>query len=126
MAKAKSKLETDYQKGLKKEIRRRLPGCYVFKIDGLQGIPDLLILFNDRWALLEVKRDAQAPYQPNQEWYIEQFDKMSFSSVIFPENQEDVLNALQQTLTSRRKARNVQREQVPLDQLRQRETALMG
>jgi hypothetical protein len=107
LAKAKTKLETDFQTGLKKDIRRLLPGCYVFKIDGLQGVPDLLILFNDRWALLEVKRDAQAPYQPNQEWYIEQFNKMSFSSVIFPENKEVVLNALQQAFTSRRKTRAI-------------------
>jgi hypothetical protein len=125
LAKAKTKLERDFQAGLKKDIRRRLPGCFIIKLDAneIQGIPDLLILFNDRWAILEVKRDAQAPFQPNQEWYIEQFDKMSFSSVIFPENKEVVLNALQQTLAPRGKARDIQREQVPLDKLRQRQIA---
>jgi len=125
MAKAKSKLESDFQAGLKKELRRLFPGCFIIKLDAneQQGIPDLLILFNDRWAILEAKRDAQAPFRPNQEWYIEQFDRMSFSSVIYPENKEVVLNALQQAFSSRRKARAVQRKQVPLDQLRQRPAA---
>lgn len=109
MAKAKSKLESDFQAGLKKEIRRLFPGCFIMKLDcnDQQGIPDLLILFNDRWAILEAKRDAQAPFQPNQEWYIEQFNKMSFSSVIFPENKEVVLNALQQAFSPSRKARTI-------------------
>lgn len=120
MAKAKSKLESDFQAGLKKDLRRLFPGCFIIKLDAneQQGIPDLLILFNDRWAILEAKRDAQAPFRPNQEWYIEQFNKMSFSSVIFPENKKVVLSALQQAFASGGKARSIQREQIPLDQLR--------
>lgn len=97
-------LERDFQPELKKEIRTRFPGCYIFKLDSseFQGIPDLLILFENKWAILEVKRSANSDYQPNQEWYIEQFNAMSFSSVIFPENKEAVLDDLQLAFSVRR------------------------
>lgn len=103
-------LETVYQSNLKKDIRNRLPGSYVMKMDSqdYQGMPDLLIIWEDCWAILEVKRSAPAPsdYQPNQEWYIDRLNSMSFSSVIYPENQEEVLDALQYSFESRRQARH--------------------
>ena len=107
-----SALERDFQPELKKEIRARFPGCYIFKLDSseYQGIPDLLILFNDKWAILEVKRNAAAIHQPNQDWYVDEFDKMSFSAFIFPENKEAVLNDLQQAFGTRRAPRYYQRQ----------------
>ena len=101
MARGRLALERDFQPKLKKEIRARFPGCYIFKLDSseFQGIPDLLILWGERWAILEVKREEPTSpddYQPNQEWYIEEFNRLSFSSVIFPENKEAVLDDLQQ------------------------------
>jgi len=61
----------------------------------IQGIPDLLILFGTRWAMLEVKMMASANVQPNQEYYVQLFDDMSFSAFIYPSNEEEVLNDLQ-------------------------------
>jgi hypothetical protein len=99
--------ESAYQARLIKVIRNYLPGCIILKNDAayLQGIPDLMILFNDRWAMLEVKRSAKEPYQPNQEFYLEMLDVMSFASVIYPENEDEVLYALQCALQPRRSAR---------------------
>lgn len=96
--------ERDYQPKLIKRIERLLPGAYVRKIVADQGWPDLLILWEDRWALLEVKREkpTASDFEPNQEWYIEEFDSMSFSACIYPENEQEVLYALQQTFRSRR------------------------
>lgn len=96
--------ERDYQPKLIKRIERMLPGAYVRKIVADQGWPDLLILWEDRWALLEVKREkpTASDFEPNQEWYIEEFDSMSFSACIYPENEQEVLYALQQTFRSRR------------------------
>lgn len=90
------KKESDFQKDLKKEIKGRFPGCMILKNDPtcIQGIPDLLILYKDRWAALEVKRSANANHQTNQDYYVEKMNGMSFSSFIFPENKEEVLNAM--------------------------------
>lgn len=96
------KLERNFQEGLIKEIKRIFPGCIVMKNDSsyIQGIPDLLILYKNKWASLEVKKDSHARKQPNQEYYVEQMDKMSFSRFIYPENKEEILNELYQTFES--------------------------
>lgn len=100
-------LESEFQADLIKEIKFLLPGSFVLKNDSayMQGVPDLLILFRNRWAMLEVKKSENEPYQPNQEWYLEQFNAMSFSATIYPENREIVLDELQHALRSRRAAR---------------------
>ncbi len=88
--------ENKFQADLKKELKRLLPGSIVMKLDSsdIQGIPDLLILYGDKWATLEVKKNALASRRPNQEYYVRMMDSMSFSRFIFPENKEEVLNEL--------------------------------
>lgn len=92
-----AKLERDFQANLVKELKTIFPGCIVMKNDSsyIQGIPDLLILHNDKWASLECKKSANAKKQPNQEYYVGRMNEMSFSRFISPENKEDVLNDLQ-------------------------------
>lgn len=91
--------ESEYQRTLIKKIQSIFPGCYIFKNDPLetQGIPDLLILFGNQWAMLEVKLSERSLDQPNQEYYVRLFNEMSFASFISPENEEMVLNDLQST-----------------------------
>lgn len=95
-------LESQFQSKLIKELKKLFPGCIVMKSDAgyLQGIPDLLILFNDKWAALECKQHAGAKKQPNQEYYVGKMDEMSFSRFICPENKEEVLHDLQQSFQS--------------------------
>lgn len=95
-------LEKDFQKNLKKEIKALLPGSEVFKTDPRQkqGIPDLLILYNDKWAALEVKKETDAHRQIHQDYYVDKWDKMSFARFISPENKKEVLNELQSALKS--------------------------
>lgn len=95
-----SKLERDFQAKLIKEIKNEFPGCMVMKTDPtyIQGLPDLLILHNDKWAALEVKRSAKASKRPNQDYYVGKMNDMSFASFIYPENKEDVLDELRKTL----------------------------
>lgn len=97
-----SKRENAYQADLIKEIKRRLPGCFILKNDAnyLQGVPDLLVLYNDRWAMLEVKMSSDARLQPNQGHYVHVLGEMSFASFIYPENEEETLDALQHALQS--------------------------
>lgn len=100
-------LESVFQSNLIRELKDMFPGCVILKNDAnyIQGFPDLLILYNNTWAALECKKDANAPYRPNQEYYLELLDEMSYASVIYPEIKREVLNELQQTLQPRRPAR---------------------
>lgn len=92
-------LESRFQANLIKELKRLFPGCIVIKSDSgyLQGIPDLLVLYNDKWASLECKQSAVSKKQPNQEYYVGKMNEMSFSRFICPENKEEVLCDLQQS-----------------------------
>lgn len=92
--------ENKFQSDLIKELKMIFPGCVVIKNDPnyIQGIPDLLILFNDRWAALECKKEKKSKHRPNQDFYISQMNNMSYASFIYPENKEDVINELQSAL----------------------------
>lgn len=94
--------ENAYQAKLTKKIKRIFPGCVLLKNDASyqQGILDWTILYGDRWASLEVKISASAPLQPNQEFFLRKLDDMSFAAVIFPENEAEVLGALQQAFAA--------------------------
>ena len=63
----------------------------------IQGIPDLLVLYNDKWATLESKKSATASHRPNQDYYVAKMNAMSFSRFIYPENKEDVLDELRES-----------------------------
>ena len=97
-----SQLERTFQKKLINELQDRFPGCMVMKLDSsyIQGIPDLLVLYNDKWATLECKRQSNAEKQSNQPYYVEKMNSMSFSRFIYPENKEEVMNELQKTFES--------------------------
>lgn len=97
--------ESKFQSDLIKEIKERFEGAIVLKNDPshIQGIPDLTILYKDKWAALECKKKESAKRQPNQTYYVDQLRTMSYASFIFPENKEAVLDELQQAFTSRRK-----------------------
>lgn len=93
-----AKRESRFQAELIKKIKAMFAGCVVLKTNPkyIQGFPDLLILVGERWASLECKREEDAKYQQNQEYYIEKLDGMSFARTIYPENEKEVLDELQQ------------------------------
>jgi hypothetical protein len=95
-----SRLESGFQDKLKKELEKLFPGCMVFKMDQIQGIPDLLVLYGKTWFSLECKKFTRAKKQPNQEYYVGLMNKMSFSRFISPENKEEVLHELCKTFKS--------------------------
>ncbi len=96
--------ESAYQSLLIKYLRVLFPGCLILKndTDYIQGIPDLLVLYKNKWAMLEVKSSGRAPEQPNQDYYIELLDNMSFAAFIYPENEEEVLYELQKAFRTKR------------------------
>lgn len=89
-------LENKFQSNLIKELKLIFPGCIVMKNDSsyIQGIPDLLVLYKNKWASLECKKNASASKRPNQEYYVGLMDEMSFSRFICPENKDEILNEL--------------------------------
>ncbi len=92
-------LENKFKQQLIHKIEKRLPGAMVLHLDPneKQGIPDLLVLYKNKWGTLEGKKNASASKRPNQEYYVELMNEMSFSRFICPENEEEVLNELEQT-----------------------------
>lgn len=102
-----SKLERDYQTGVLDRLRAMFPGCIILKNDEQYqtGIPDWSLFWIGNWAFLEIKRSKDAAVQPLQEYFIEQAAEMCFGAFIYPENEEEVLDAIQQAFRARRKAR---------------------
>lgn len=88
--------ESKFQRDLIKKIQRYVPGSIVLKNDPnyLQGIPDLIVLHGDMWAMLEVKASKYAKVQPNQEYYVNTLTRMGFARFIYPENETDILREL--------------------------------
>lgn len=103
--------ESAFERRLIRRIESMFPGCVILKNNAnlIQGIPDRLILWQKHWAMLEVKRSANEPFQPNQEYYLDMFHEMSFAGCIYPENEEEVLSALQSAFTTPRQTRVSQR-----------------
>jgi len=92
-------LEREFQAKLIRDIHNRFPGCIVMKNDSgyLQGIPDLTVLYKNHWATLEDKKNAKATHRPNQDYYVEKMNEMSFSAFVYPENVEEVLNEMERS-----------------------------
>lgn len=100
-------LENRFKTELVSEIEDMFPGCIVVHLDPneIQGIPDLLVLYENKWAALEGKKSANATHRPNQDYYVDLMNKMSFAAFIYPENKEEVLHELQQAFRVRRSTR---------------------
>ena len=60
--------------------------------------PDLLVLIQDQWFMLECKQHANSPVQPNQGYYNDLFGEMSFCRFVYPENESEVLDEIQRSL----------------------------
>ena len=94
--------ENKFQAKLIHDIKCRCPDCLVLKNDPnyIQGIPDLLVLNGNKWAALECKKDGKASKRPNQAYYIQKMNTMSFARFVSPENKEEVLNEMEQAFKS--------------------------
>lgn len=100
-------LESEFKSKLIKEIEDLYPGAVILKNDAnrLQGVLDQLILFGPRWAMFEAKRSVSASHRPNQDYYVDMFNQMSFAKFVYPENKEEFLYELQQALRPGRRTR---------------------
>ncbi len=94
--------EAQYQTKVLNKIKGMLPGCHIIKNDAAyqQGIPDWSIFFEHHWGMLEIKKNKSAARQPNQDYWVDTMNEMSFAAFIYPENEEEVLSALEQAFSS--------------------------
>lgn len=102
MPKKESKFAHDV---LKPRLEEEFPGCVIIKQDpntSFQGVPDHLVLFEDKWAALETKRGEKSARQPNQPYYVDRFGQMSYAAFVHPGNLEEVIHDLQATFRSDR------------------------
>lgn len=99
-------LENKFKTGLVKDLKKRFPGCMVVHLDPneIQGIPDILVLYKDRWAALEGKKTEKAQHRPNQDYYVAKMNEMSYASFIYPENKEEILDEMERSFTDSRSA----------------------
>lgn len=104
-----AQLERDYKPELMARIKNRFSSFGEVRFQhndpnapASQGIPDLTVFIGPTWSLLETKRSAKSKKRPNQDWWIDFWSRTTFCSVIFPENEEEVLNALERSLAARR------------------------
>lgn len=110
-------LESRFKAKLIDELNEMFPGCMIFHLDPneMQGASDLLILYGNKWAVLEGKRYENAPHRPNQDYYINLMNQMSFAAFIYPENKEEVLHALHEAFKPGRSARISRCKSISLD-----------
>ena len=103
----RSLLEREFRRKLVNDIYELFPGCIVLKNDPnyCQGIPDLLVLYRNKWAALETKKESSSRKRPNQDYYILKMDGMSFARFVNPQNKEEVLRDLQRSFKTRRTTR---------------------
>ena len=96
--------EKMFQQQVIARIERMLPGCYILKNDStyMQGVPDLIVLYGPKWAMLEIKRSAKdatpSKLRPNQALHTSRLNSMGFARFVYPDNAEEILHALQRAL----------------------------
>jgi len=100
-------LESKFKSDLIKEIEKQYPGAVILKNDAKMhpGIPDHIILYGPRWAMFEAKRSENSPHRPNQDYFVEFLNQMSYTTFVYPQNKEVFLNELQQTFRLGRRTR---------------------
>jgi hypothetical protein len=96
--------ESRFERDIIERIYETYPGIVVLKNDPSfqQGIPDRLFLNGPYWAALEFKRSSDASVRPNQVYWVNRLNTMSYANFIFPENMSEVLNELQRSLRGQR------------------------
>ena len=95
-------LENRFKTNLIKDLKNLFPGCIVVHLDPdeIQGIPDLLVLYKDKWAALEGKKTANSSVRPNQSYYVNKMNDMSYAAFVYPENKEEVLYEISRVFQS--------------------------
>lgn len=86
-----TKTEREIQADLISWLKKLSRNITVLKINvtaGVpQGFPDVLVLYNGGFIAIEVKKGADADFQPNQKYYLARFNNMTHGTALiyYPE-----------------------------------------
>lgn len=112
-----AELERDYKSQMLKRLEKRFSRYGPVRwqhndptANNSQGIPDCTIFIGPFWMFLEVKRSEKSKKRPNQDWWIDHWSRVTFCAVIFPENEEEVFNAMERSLEASGAARLPRRQ----------------
>lgn len=61
---------------------------------------DTIFLGRRVWAALEFKKEKGASEQPNQDYYVDKWNKLSYARIVYPDNAEEVLDELEELFVS--------------------------
>lgn len=78
-------------------LEKTFPGIIILDIDPTTrwSMLDQVLLYDDKWAALETKREENASRRANQAYYVDILNKMSYSNFVSPENHKEVLRDLE-------------------------------
>jgi len=99
--------ESIFERKLVEKLEAMYPGAYVIKNNPnyRQGFPDRIFLYDNFWAAFDTKREASASHQPNQAYYIKRLNQMSLAMFVYPENEQEFLDAIQRSQQLARRSR---------------------
>lgn len=97
-------LESEFKRKFKNMLEQSYPGCVLVDINPEQfrSFPDLLFLYDKFWATFEMKRTVGSAVRPNQPYWVEKLDNMSFSRFVEPGTAKEVLDDLARAIQSGR------------------------
>ena len=96
-------LEASFKKQFLKKIEERLPYLdldFIEPSTRKRSLPDIFVIGPICWAALEFKRSQDSNHQPNQDYHVERFNEKGYATFVYPENEGEVLDALERLFTS--------------------------
>lgn len=90
-------IEGTYRSKLIKKLKVHFPGLIVLhnNPNQIKGIPDLTLLYHNRYAMLETKMAPNSSKRPNQDTWISYFERQgAFSAFVNASNEKEIINEL--------------------------------
>lgn len=92
--------ESKFKRELIRKLKEQYPGAVILKNDANDkiGIPDHLMLYGRHWIAFEAKASQHAAHRPNQDYWVNLLNSMSFASFVYPQNEGWFLHEVQRSL----------------------------
>lgn len=92
---SESQFKSAFKRKLLELARQKRKDLVIIEVYDQRSMPDVIVLCGEKWAALEFKRSSQAAHRPNQDYFVDKLDQMSFATFVHPQNEEEVINELE-------------------------------